>query len=200
MAMLNFMETSIPTLCSKALYDDKSYDVAANIMDQIATVYFNGVSYILRDAKSKEHPVAFVFESIAGDLYAGAVVRFIPNDDPDMPGSWSYTWTFDKEDIPNDARIITIGDSSSHSYFVTQASSFCMGFTSDAGIADIGNYVMKTISQWLQDNAKPDEEMGVKLEGVFEARCVVEDNEVVKSIELVGETKQIIKSDSSIEV
>lgn len=200
MAMHELMETTIPSLYTKALYDDKSYDLADNLTDQIATVYFNGVSYALKDAKSKERPASFIFEGMNGDMYAGAVVRYIPNEEEDMPGHWSYIWTFDRSDIPDDGLIIGIDNVNCHSYFRTQASEYFFGFVSDASIADMGNYFFKELSHWLQENALVDEEVGVELPNVFKARAIIEDNEVIKSIELIGETKAIIKDDQAIEV
>lgn len=199
MAIYNLSETKIPKMFSEEMYD-RGWDMTPSITDDVAEVFINGTSYALKDAKSTEIPTAMVFEAPNGDMYAGAVVRYIPSQDPDMPGSWSYIWTFDKDDIPENCRILRSSDTGFHSYFRTMSSSFFFGFSEDSSITDMGNCIFKAISHWLQENAKPDEEVGVELEGVFRARCVIEDNEVKKSMELIGEAKAIIKDDQAIEV
>jgi hypothetical protein len=59
--------------------------------------------------------------------------------------------------------------------------------------------MIKCISKWLDDNANKDDVEGVELEGVFLAQVAVEGEEVVKTIEPLGETKVLIKDDASIE-
>lgn len=200
MAIMNLMNTSIPSLLSKGLYDDKGYDIGDNVTDRLAKTYFRGVSFALKEMKSKDYPIAYVFEELNGDMHAAAIIRYFPSEDPSMPGHWNYSWTFNKEDIPKDAKIVTSSDIEPHQKIRNEASNYLFGFKNETAIGEIGNYFFKVLSQWLQDNAKPDEEVGVQLEGVFIARCDIEDNEVAKGLELIGETKQIIKDDQDIEV
>lgn len=201
MAMLKLMETSIPELYSRGLFDVKGLDLNAGQADKMADIFFTGASNALKDVKSKEYPVAFVFDEPNMDLNAAGIVRFIPSENTEMPGHWNYVWTFNKEDIPDNARIVRLTDTDFQVYFRTAAAQkYVMGFVNPTTLVECGNYLMKQINQWLTDNAKADEEVGVELDGVFQARSVVEDNEVVKSIELIGETKAIIKSDADIEV
>ena len=60
--------------------------------------------------------------------------------------------------------------------------------------------LLKTIKKYLIDNANEVDVTEVELEGVFQARSAKEKDEVVYSIEVIGETKAIIKSDEDIEV
>lgn len=201
MEMMKLMETNIPSLYSKGLFDVKGLDLSANLTDKIAEVYFTGVSNALKEVKSKEYPVAFIFDEPNENMNAAGIIRFIPSETADMPGHWNYVWTFNKEDIPTNARIIRLVDTDFQVYFRTVAAQkFVMGFQTPASLVECGNFLMKQIKQWLTDNAKADEEIGVELDGVFQARAVVENDEVVKSIELIGETKAIIKSDADNEV
>lgn len=201
--MLKLMETSIPELYSRGLYDVKGFDLGAAVTDKMADVFFTGVSTALRDVKSKEIPTAFVFEEPNMEMSVAAIVRFIPaEEDSNAPGHWNYVWTFYKEDIPENARIIRLKDTDFQVYFRTIAGQkFVMGFKSPSAMVDCGNFLMKQIKQWLADNAKPGEEVGVELDGVFQARAEVNSNgEVDMAIEVIGETKAIIKSDADVEV
>ena len=49
------------------------------------------------------------------------------------------------------------------------------------------------------ENASEKEEVGVELDGVFQARVAVEDGKKVFAIEPAGEIKVLIKDDASIE-
>lgn len=201
MELLKFMETQIPELYSRGLFDEKGYDLGAAQTDKMAEIYFTGTSNALKDVKSKENPVAFVFDEPNMDLNAAAIVRFIPDESGSMPGHWNYVWTFNKEDIPEDARIIRLKDTEFQVYFRTiAAQKFVIGFKTPASLVECGNFLMKQIKQWLSDNAKEGEETGVILDGIFQARAAVENNEVVKSLEVIGETKAIIKDDENNEV
>ena len=201
MAILKIDETQIPENYSHALYNEKEYDLAAEHTSKILDVIVNGVSNCLADVKSKDYPVAFTFKEANGDLIAAAVVEYHPSDDKSMPGNWSYIWTFDEKDIPEKSRIINISDVEMSSYFRgAGADKYGMGFKDQAALTELGKYIFKIISKWLDENAKEGEENGVMMDGVIQFRCGVEDGVIVKSIEPIGEIKTLIKDDSAIEV
>ena len=200
MAMLNLNETTIPKMFSKELYEEKGYTLSPMHTDKIANVLFTAVSEALKATKSKEYPVVFLFAGNNQEMYAAAIIRFIPNEDESMPGHWNYVWTFDKNDIPDNARVVSIRDNAFETYFRMVANQNKFGFEDTTSTIECCNTLLKNISQWLQENAKEDEEMGVKMDGVFQARCILEDKEVVKSLEVIGETKAIIKDDAGNEV
>lgn len=199
MAIQNLMETRIPQNFSKALYTEREYDLAEEHTDKILYSVINGVSNCLGDIKSKEYPVAFIFEENNLDFIAGAVVEFHPNEDPSQPGNWTYIWTFDKADIPENARKVQI-DNQMYSYFYGSANKkYGMGFDSIEALTEMSRYLLRGISHWLDDNAKEGEENGVQMKEVMVARCTIENGEILKSIEPVGEVKVLIKGDADIE-
>jgi len=199
--MKKLMETSLPENYSRGLTDERGFTVAAMHADKIATLLFTGVSTCLKDAKSQEFPVAFAFEELNGDIIVAAIVQYYENEDAAQPGNWSYVWTFDKTDIPEGAKVIKMADQITHPIFIAIAGKkFGMGFENNAYLVDLLTYFTKQLSKWLQDNAKEGEEVGIELDGIFQARAAVEDGEVVKSIEVIGETNAIVKSDKNIEV
>ena len=200
--MKKFMETSIPEIYSRGLDDEKCLTVGSNHVDKVATVLFTGVSNCLKAIKSKEKPAVFKFSDLKDDTIAFAVVAYHPNeDDKTKPGNWSYIWSFDDEDMPDDATVVNIKDGLTHPYFVSVAGNrYNMGFRRDDILIELMTYLLQTIKKYLIDNATAEDVTGVELDGVFQARSAIEDNEVVCSIEVIGETKAIIKSDEDIEV
>ena len=106
-----------------------------------------------------------------------------------------------KEDIPENARQLRLKDTEFQVYFRTiAAQKYVIGFKTPAALVECGNFLMKQIKQWLADNAKEGEETVVTLDGIFQGRSGVENNEVVRSLEVIGETKALIKKDANDEI
>lgn len=196
----NFQDTSIPAAFSDTLLQ-YAYTLAADHTPKVLTALVNGISECLGDIKSKERPVAFVIEENNLDFIMGAVVEYHPNADADLPGNWSYIWTFDKSDIPEGARVVTLKDIEIFSYFKGVANKkFSMGYDTHDAFITMNVVLARTISNWLDTNAKEDEELNLVLDGVIQFRCAVEGGHIFKSAEPVGETKVLIKGDAAIEV
>ena len=202
MAIQNIMDTKIPQNFSTALYNEAEWDMAPEHTDKCLYVLVNAVSQCLGAIKSTKNPVAVVFEENNLDFICGAVVEYHENeDDSNNPGNWSYVWTFYKDDIPENARKVTISEQGMSSYFRGTASQkYGMGFESQESLLDIMRFLLRTISQWLDDNAKEGEEIGVDLDGVVIFKATVENGEIVKAVEPIGEVKVLIKGDAEIEV
>lgn len=199
--MLKLMETQIPQNYSAGLYNEKAYDLRPEACNKIMDILVNSVTACLADIKSKSNPTAFIFEENNEDFIAAAVIEYIENEDPSQAGSWNYYWTFSKDDVPENSRKVTAADANMSSYFRgTAQAKYSFGFINVEAINEVCRYLMKQISKWLDDNASETEEVGVEQEGVFQARVAVENGEKVKSIEVAGEIKRMIKDDAAIEV
>lgn len=200
--MNKLMETAIPQYYTSGLYNDRGFDVAENLTPIFADILFVGVTSCLAAIKSKDKPTAFVFEKDNGDLIAAAVIQFVPNEDPENPGNWNYFWTWYKEDVPEDALVVSITKNINLvSYFRGIAQhKYGIGFEDTVSLNEITRYFLETIEEWLENNASETGEVGVEMDGVFQARVVVENGEKVKSIEPAGEIKKMIKDDAAIEV
>ena len=200
--MNKLSETSIPQNYSTGLYNDKSYDLSAELTATVADIIFTSTSECLGNYKTKEHPVAFIYKRNNDDFIAGAVIKYMPNeDDKSKPGSWSYVWTWNKEDIPNNATLIDISSLDCYEYFRgTARSKYSIAFKDQAAIYEITRYFLEVVKKWLDDNASDTEEIGVQLEGVFVATAAVENGVVYKSLVPEGEIKKLIKDDAAIEV
>ena len=200
--MKQLMETGIPDNFSMGLQTEKQLRVGATHTYKVADVLFTGVSNILKMSKSTEQPVAFVFGDFTDDFIAAAIVSYHENEEPDKPGNWSYVWTFDKEDVPaENTKIVTCKDAGVYQGISGYGGTkWHMTFKDTDVMAIVFNYLLKTIKNYLISNATVEAETAIELEGIFQARSAIEENnEVVCSIEVVGETKAIIKSDEDIE-
>lgn len=198
----DFKDTKIPQIYSAGLYSEKGYDVAAEHAFKVLDIMVTGVTECLSDIKSKDFPVVFMFKQNNEEFIAAAIVQYFPNeDDMSQPGNWNYSWTFDKEDIPDNARMVYPSDNNMISYFrTTGTTKYGMVLEKADYASDIFRFLLATIKKWLDDNASETEVATVKYDGLIQFRVAVEDGEKVYSAEVDGEVKQIIKNDAAIEV
>ena len=181
MALQQLKDTKIPTIYQTGLYNEKNMNVSWEHTDKVLDVLVHGTTECLSNIKSKDYPVAFVFREQNEEFIAAAIIEFFEGKGDEV-GNWSYTWTFNESDIPENARKISPYDQEFLSFFRSSAFSK-YGMLFDA-----------------LDNASETEEWGVKLDGVIQFRVVVENGEKLLSAEADGEIKQIVKDDAAIEV
>lgn len=202
MTVTQFKDTPIPKNYSTGLYHEKGYDVAESHTAKVLEVMVLGVTECLASVKSKDYPVVYSFAEKNGEFIAAAIVQYFANeDDPSKPGNWNYSWTFDKEDIPEEgARVIDSFDLDFVSYFrAVGMTKYGMVFDQPDYAGDLFRYLLTLIKNYLNDNASETDEKAVKYDGLIQFRVAVEDGEKVMSIEVDGEVKQLIKDDASIE-
>lgn len=204
--MKDFNSTKIPQLYSNGLFRKIGYNLPADHTDKILTVMVKGITATLAHIKSKTNPIAFVINDKDDEFIIGAIVEYFENeDDKTKPGNWSYSWTFEKDDIPENAQKITIYDPAYANFFYNVArKDFNMGFHKYEYLGDMCQYLSSVIKQWLTDNAGGTDENGepidgVKLDGIIQFRVAVENDKPVLSAEPDGEIKQMIKDDAAIE-
>ena len=200
--MIKLMESQIPQNYSTGLYSEKDYDVSPDFTNTLADILFTGVAMCLGDVKDRKFPSVFVFEENNSDFIAAAIVEYFENeDDPSKPGNWNYTWTWYKDDVPQNAKFYRTTQPELSSYFrgVSQGR-YGMAFKDVAAITEVNRYLLIQIKKWLDENAKEGEEVGVEEPGIFQASVVVENGEKVFSLVPEGEIKKLIKDDSAIEV
>ena len=197
---MKLLETQLPGMYSKGLFEEKCLDLAPEHMDKMFDTLFTGVSNLLNHSKSMEHPVAFTFRKIDKSFIAGALVQFFDNEDKSNPGNWSLVWTFDEVDIPDTALKIDFSDPQTHSYFIaTAGEKYGMQFKSDAMLADCLTYALIQLKKWLDENVAEDKTIGIECDGLFKARVAIESNEKAFALEADGEIKNLIKDDAAIE-
>lgn len=197
---MKLLETQLPEMYSKGLFDEVCYDLAPEHMDKIMDTIFTGAARLLNNSKSMTQPVAFTFRKMDKSFVAGTVVQYFENEDTSKPGNWSLVWTFDEADIPESALKIDFSDPQSHSYFIaTAGEKYGMQFKSDSMLVNCLVYALTMTKKWLDENAKDGVEVVVEQDGVFQARVAVENGEKVFALEPAGEIKNLIKSDAMIE-
>lgn len=198
MAQVKLMESTLPDIFQKMTDEELRMMVSASYTSKVADVLFEGVTKCLGAMKRADKPLAFVFEELNGNFIAAAIIECHSGGD-EAGDNWSYTWTFDKTDIPESAKEIKLSDTASHNFFnSTSTLKYHWAVKGDC-MVNLYTCFMKVLSQWLTDNAAAGDTVSLILDGVFEARVTVENESVVKGLEVSGELKTFIKDDSAIE-
>lgn len=197
---MKLFETTLPQMYSKALFEEKCFDLAPEHTDKMFDALFTGTSHLLKAIKSLEKPAVFEIRELNGNLVAAAVVRYFKAEDDSNPGNFSLVWTFDEADVPEDGLKVSLDNTQSHSYFVACAGSkYGMKFKDTACLVNTLTYTMLQLKKWLDENAKEGSIVSVEQDGVFQARVEVQNGVKVFAIEPDGEIKNLIKDDAAIE-
>lgn len=197
---MKLFETTLPQMYSKALFEEKCFDLAPEHTDKMFDTLFTGTSNLLKSIKSLEKPVAFLIKELNGKMVAAAICQYFKNDDASQPGNFSLVWTFDESDIPENALITTIEDTKTHSFFIAVAGSkYGIRFKDASCIVNTLGYTMVQLKKWLDENAKEGTIVSVELDGIFQGRVEVQNGVKIFAVEPDGEIKNLIKDDAAIE-
>lgn len=194
-----FDDTTIPEIVSNELAANTSFTLGAMHIGKFCKVLMTGASALIGTFKSVEKPKALSFKKLNGDFIAGAKIEYFKNpDDPDnaASGNWSYTWTFNEDDL-SDADVVDIDSSTQvlNPFNAAASKLYRMRFNDNAGEVFAFNLLLETISSWLDENAKEGETVELITES-FTAKAVVKDGIVQKSIEPGADFKVMVKGDS----
>ena len=197
--MKPLFETGLPQNWSRRLFEDFAYDVAAEHCDKVMNILFTSAAEILKSSKNLNTP-ALVFERVDGTFVAASFLTYFPNEDPEQPGNWTLSWTFDENDIPEDASVIKFANNDQAYSFVRgiAGSKYGMTFIDSSAIVSLMVVTLEEIKKYLDENAKEGETVGVKLDGIFQARVAVENGIKVFALEADGLIKVLIKDDEAI--
>ena len=200
MAAMEFASTNLPHNISHGLYHEKGYDVGEGHVDKLYYIIMFGAANILKENKSMETPATFVITNIKNKPIAAATVQYFKNEDENNPGNWSLTWTFDPNDIPENAEIYDLHNDDIHHHFrLIAGQKWGMKFYDRTSIIVLISYSMEQLYKWLDENAKEGETVEIELDGVFNAKVEIVDGVKKFAIIPAGEVKTIIKDDTSIE-
>lgn len=161
------------------------------------SIMLESISDYARAIKNKETPAAITIEDLKGNLLLAAAIRYHKGEG-DMPGSWSYEWAFDEEDIKDCTRYSVI-DNSSHEFFIRRGKVYNMTYTAPTNIYLGCQEFANALVGWLDVNAKEGEEVEVELPNYFLASVVVDGGKKVMSFVPEGELKRLIKDDATLE-
>lgn len=200
---MKILESSLADAISKGLIEDKKYDVPPEFIPRLYTIAFFGTSHLLAKRRKENNngkSIAFVIDDMYGKTVACAILQLIDGADSSLPDSWNLVWSFDANDIPENADVAHLTNDNCHPIFEVVAHKMCNAeFKTGSHLVNLLTYAFEMLRKWLDENAKETEVVSIEHDGVFEARVAVENGEKVFAIEPAGEVKIIIKDDTAIE-
>lgn len=196
--MFKLQETSIPTNLSQVIAT-LGWAVDASQVSFLYDTTLMAISDFLGQAKSKETKTALAVKDVKGNLVVAGVVTYHKNEDENMPGNWSFEFTFDEEDLKGaDVRLST--DPHFQKVFQkTLKRLFGLAIDDPLAFQPAIEESINVLKQWLDVNAKETEKVSVEQPGFFEASVSVEDGEKIFALVPDGAMKRLIKDDAAIE-
>ena len=197
---MKLAETSIPSVYATEYAATVGPEVFPEEVICIFKGTFAAVSDFLKTAKKKNQKVAVKFVDSAGNFIMAAVVEYNKNEEEGQD-NWNYYYTFNEEDI-KDVKSDNIYDTNSsylHAGVVNRLLEMSLRINESAYIAPMLTMVARSLSSFLDQNAKPGEDVTVEEDGYFKASVVIEDNEPVKALLPDEEMKKLIKDDAATE-
>ena len=165
-------------------------------------------AYLSKKKVSKvDEAAALVLTDMSGAFQFGSVVQYHYNkDNPDEPGNWNYTQTFDAEDIDDIEQEVTVKK------YLYSAEDFKVVFDKVAyDVAGVqfqhSDYmytacllIINTMKQIMDREAKDKEVVEIELKGYFKAAVGIENGVKVFSITPDAHMKEVIKDDVALDV
>lgn len=174
------------------------WDLSLTECDMIAKTVFNGITDFLNIAKNKEVPIVVLIQDVKGEKIAFACVEYDKGEDNDASdGSWTYFWSYNMADIPENATVYVIDQTEVQKVIAKRGHNLCHMVVGVLNYLSVlccitFNIVHDVLDQ--QDVAEGDE-YTIELPGYFESSVSVENGEKVFSITPKEEMKVLIKSD-----
>lgn len=196
--MKKLMETAVPVNFTQVM-NNHGWDWDPTDTNKIYDITFMAISDFLSLAKSKEKKTALAIRDLKGNLLIAGVVTYHKNENENMPGNWSYEFTFSEEDLM-DANIYISSETQFQKVFGTTAFNlFSVQFPGTTFVQAILEGAINTLTQWLDVNASESEDVSLEEPGYFVASVAVEKGEKVLSVVPDGAMKRLIKDDSALE-
>lgn len=176
------------------------------IDDKVAAASFKammcGATAFLATVKSTKTPMALTVTDTENNFIVGAVVQYneSPEEVDETSGNWNYFWTFNKEDIPEDAVEYDIKSEKTHKIVMEAAFQYASAkYNGSQGLIEMFTIAFNTLKDYLMEAAQEGDTYELVDPGVFTAQSAVEDGEKVISIIPDGLIKKLIKDDSALE-
>lgn len=196
--MFKLQETQIPVNFSQVA-QAMNFGIDPTEVGVIYDTTIQAISEYLGQVKSMESKTALAIKDTKGNLILAGMVAYHENENEDLPGNWSFEFTFDEADLEGcDIKLST------EPYFQrvfsnTMYNLFGFELTDIMTLQPCVEESINVLKKWLDTNAKEGEKVSVEEPGYFVASVVVENGEKIFAIVPDGSMKRCIKDDSAIE-
>lgn len=198
---MKLVETSIPQNFATEYETVVGPEVDHGDVAPIFRAVIAAASDFLRETKKKNQKVCLTFDDTAGNFIMAAIVEYNKNEEEEGQDNWNYYYTFNKEDIKDvqASNRYSSNETSYHTKLTKRLFEFKLRCNEASFLAPMISMSLRTLEAFLEQNAKPNEEVTVEEDGYFIASVMVEDNEPVKALVPDSEMKILIKDDAATE-
>lgn len=201
----NFEETEMgQTFMINANTNGYALPNSNDVPQRMYESFIAATSKFLSLVKKKDEVAALVLTTTSGSYKFGAWVEFHENENPDEPGNWSYTMSFNEEDLASVEKTKQVkkylyGDNS----FMRVYDDCCydigaIQFNSSGYMYDSCIIMVDTIIQILDAEAVEGEVVDIVLPGYVTFSVSIEGDEKVFAVTPDGAMKAVIKDDAAI--
>ena len=197
---MKLMETSIPQTYATEYETMVGPEVSPNEVEYVFMSVTAATADFLRQVKKKNQKVCLKYVDQAGNFIMAAIVAYNKNEDEGQD-NWNFYYTFNEDDIkdiPENNRYDT-NESHFHAAVTNRLLEHSLRCSEAVYISPMISMMARSLSSFLDQNAKPGEEVVLEEEGYFVASVTVEDNEPVKALVPDSEMKVLIKDDAATE-
>lgn len=152
----------------------------------------------LRERKKKNQKTALKYVDNAGNFIMAAIVSYNKNDEEGQD-NWNFYFTFDEADLKDVANMFDTNDTGFHVKLTDRLFEYRLRCNDAAYMCPMIFMAANSIVSFLDQNAKPGEEVTLEEDGYFVASVTVEDGEPVKALVPDSEMKVLIKDDAATE-
>ena len=160
-----------------------------------------GITDAVNILKNKSVPVAVMIQDLKGNKIIFACVEWVEADDSDeaATGNWTYFWSWDMADLPENATVYTIDQKQVLEIILNRGYNLCnMAVPSLSNLAQLAVYMFNLLHDTLdQEAVEEGHEWVLDFEGYFEAAVQVEAGKKTYSFTPKGEMKMLIKDDTA---
>lgn len=197
--MFKLQETSIPVNLAQVI-KTLGWGLEPTEIGFIYDTTVMAISDFLSQSKSKENKTALAIKDMKGNLVVAGIVTYHKNENEEMPGNWSYEFTFNEEDLKGCNVKLSTDPHFQRVFAKTLNRLFGVEFNDILAMQPCVEEGINVLKQWLDVNAKENEEVSVEQPGYFVASVSIENGEKVFAIVPDGAMKRLIKDDSALEV
>lgn len=199
----------------KSCKDSVGWDLVEDnklVCSRSYNLLFRSITNFMAKVKDvKSGAVGFIAEDPMQNFAFGAIVEVHSNEDPDLPGNFSYVFTFDPEDLKdckvvykmsgNEFKEVAI-DTAVHEYgyqFKTTGETDAIEQTRSI-ITQLLTNAAKCIRQWVEENSVAPEPRVTEIKNVVVIEAMLDETGMkVFAITPSGELKNVIKNDAALE-
>lgn len=198
---MKLAETGIPQIFATEYETAIGVEVDHGDVSPMFRSIIAATSDFMKSAKRKNQKACLTFEDTAGNFIIAAVVEYNKNEEEEGQDNWNYYFTFNKDDIKDvqASNRYSCNETSFHTKLAKRLFEFKMRCNEASYIAPMISIAFRILESFLDQNAKPGEEVTVEEDGYFIASVTVEDNEPVKAVVPDSEMKILIKDDAATE-